>query len=246
MKRVTLLVLSLFAMMNVSASGQDRYWHWRHRSGLLSITTASLPGGTVGAPYTGQIAASGGTQPYTYSASGLPGGLSINGSTGTITGTPSQNSVGTTPAAITVADSTSTTPQSATANLAITVAATSPAGSLSITTTSLPGGTSGVAYTGSVTASGGTAPYTYSASNLPSGLSINPWTGAITGTSSAVEQSAVALTVTDSTAPTAQTATSNLSMTINSPTTAGGGASCGNMSTGESSQSQWLCAVPIF
>lgn len=229
MKRVTLLAITLFAM-NVGAFAQDGHRHWRHRTGL-SITTASLPGGTVGAAYVGQIAASGGTQPYTYNASGLPGGLSIDGSTGTITGTPAQNSVGTAPVAITVTDSNSTTPQSATANLAITVAGASAAGSLSITA-SLPGGTSGVAYTGAVTATGGTAPYTFSANNLPSGLSINSSTGAVTGTSNVVGTASVAITVTDSTTPTAQTATSNSSLTINSPTTAGGGASCGNMSTG--------------
>ena len=41
----------------------------------LSITTASLPGGTVGAQYSAPLDASGGTTPYTWSATGLPGGL---------------------------------------------------------------------------------------------------------------------------------------------------------------------------
>jgi hypothetical protein len=230
MKLVTLSALTLFAV-NVAAYGYHGDRHWHHRS-ALTITSSSLPTGTVGVPYTGSVTASGGTQPYTYSASSLPGGLSINSSTGAITGTPSQNSVGTTPVSITVTDSTATTPQTATANVAITINAATSTASLKITTTSLPGGTAGSAYNGSVTASGGTAPYTYAASNLPSGLSINSSTGAITGTPSAAGSSSVAVTVTDSTAPTAQTATSNLNLTINSATAAGGGTSCGNMSTG--------------
>ena len=48
--------------------------------------TANLPTGTVNAPYTGSISASGGTAPYTYAAPGLPKGLVINTTTGGITG----------------------------------------------------------------------------------------------------------------------------------------------------------------
>src|ERR1700722_2834244 len=48
--------------------------------------TANLPVGTVNAPYTGSISASGGMAPYTYAAPGLPKGLVINATTGGITG----------------------------------------------------------------------------------------------------------------------------------------------------------------
>ncbi|MGD0940716.1 MAG: putative Ig domain-containing protein [Terracidiphilus sp.] len=89
----------------------------------LIIGTDSLPGGTVGAAYNAAISASGGTAPYTYSATGLPGNLSINVSTGAITGTPAQSAVGTAPTAITVTDAGKPTPQTATANLSITVSA---------------------------------------------------------------------------------------------------------------------------
>ena len=56
----------------------------------LTITTQSLPNGTVGTSYTTTLAASGGTTPYTWSISGgaLPGGLTLNSSTGNISGTP--------------------------------------------------------------------------------------------------------------------------------------------------------------
>jgi secreted trypsin-like serine protease len=45
--------------------------------------------GTVGTAVSLPLSASGGTAPYTWSATGLPTGLSINSSTGTISGTPS-------------------------------------------------------------------------------------------------------------------------------------------------------------
>ena len=50
----------------------------------LTLTTTSLPSGTVGAAYSSQVAASGGTTPYAYSAASLPSGLSINSATGAI------------------------------------------------------------------------------------------------------------------------------------------------------------------
>jgi len=56
--------------------------------GVLTITTATLPNGTVGQPTRlTTVAATGGTPPYTWSASGLPNGLSISAA-GVISGTP--------------------------------------------------------------------------------------------------------------------------------------------------------------
>ncbi len=56
-----------------------------------SITTTSLPSGTIGSSYAASLAATGGSSPYTWSiASGaLPAGLALDPSTGAITGTPS-------------------------------------------------------------------------------------------------------------------------------------------------------------
>jgi len=56
----------------------------------LSVTgPASLPSGTVGLAYPATtITATGGVGTYTWSATGLPGGLTMGSSTGTITGTP--------------------------------------------------------------------------------------------------------------------------------------------------------------
>ena len=229
MKRVSMILIVLLTL-TASASGYHRR---RHSGSPLQITTSSLPGGTVGQNYSAQISASGGTIPYTFSAAGLPGGLSIISSTGAIEGVPAQNSAGTAQVAVTVQDSASTS-HTATANLQLTIQSATTTGTLSITTTSLPGATSGVAYAGSVAAAGGTQPYTFSATGLPSGLSINSSTGAITGTTSAVGTASVSVTVRDSTLPASQSATSNFSIAVGSGSTSGGGsASCGNMSTGD-------------
>lgn len=57
----------------------------------IQITTVSLPSGVVGTAYSQTIAQTGGQAPLTFSitAGTLPTGLSINASTGAITGTPS-------------------------------------------------------------------------------------------------------------------------------------------------------------
>ena len=104
----------------------------------LVITTSSLPAGTVGVAYSQGLSASGGTTPYAWSvASGsLPAGLSL-GAGGTISGTP--GSAGSSSFTVRVTDSASAT---TTAALSVTI---NPA-ALVITTSSLPAGTVGVAY----------------------------------------------------------------------------------------------------
>jgi len=56
----------------------------------LSVTTTSLPDGTVGVPYSQTLQATGGTGSYTWSitSGSLPGGLSLTSSTGLISGPP--------------------------------------------------------------------------------------------------------------------------------------------------------------
>ncbi len=175
----------------------------------LAVTPITLPGGIVGVAYTATtVAATGGTGPYTFTATGLPAGLSIS-TAGAITGTPT-GPAGTSNPVITVTDSTTPTHLTATANLQIVIGST-----VTITTTSLLGGIVGVAYTTpTVTASGGTGPYTFTATGLPAGLSISA-AGQITGTPTGpAGTSNPAITVTDSTTPTHLTATANLQLII--------------------------------
>jgi hypothetical protein len=53
----------------------------------LAVATARFPGATAGSPYSATLSATGGIPPYTWSATGLPAGLTVT-PTGTISGTP--------------------------------------------------------------------------------------------------------------------------------------------------------------
>ncbi len=174
----------------------------------VAITSTSLPAGVAGAPYSASLAATGGTQPYTFSALGLPNGLSISGA-GQISGTP--QSPGTSQVVITVTDSTGGAKLTAAVTLSLNVNPT-----LSITTTALPVGALNAAYNFSVTANGGTPPYSFAASGLPTGLSMNA-SGQITGNPQAAGMSSVVITATDSTSPTRVTATATLSLAVSGP-----------------------------
>ncbi|MFI8462024.1 putative Ig domain-containing protein, partial [Kitasatospora sp. NPDC085464] len=72
-------------------------------SGAVSVTSPGDQSTAVGGAVNLQINASGGTAPLSYSATGLPAGLSINASTGAITGTPT--AAGTSNVTVTVKDS---------------------------------------------------------------------------------------------------------------------------------------------
>ena len=174
-------------------------------SGAVAITTTSLPNGTVGSGYNFTVAATGGTAPYTFTASGLPAGLSISPA-GVISGTPTAN--GTASVTLTVTDSTNPTHATSSVTLPLTIS-----NQLAVSTTSLPSGVVGAAYNFTVTATGGVAPYTFTAAGLPAGLSISAG-GVISGTPTAPGTVTAAITVTDSTTPTHMTATANLSIAI--------------------------------
>lgn len=172
----------------------------------LTITTLSLPAGTKGSAYSGSLAASGGITPYTWSVTSgsLPPGLNLNSTSGGITGTPT--ATGSTVFTVTVADSSG---QTANGQFSLAInAATSP---LTITTTSF-SATVGTAVSEPLTATGGTPPYTFSATGLPAGLSVTG--SSITGTPTAAGTPSVTLTVTDSQK---QTATATITITVTLP-----------------------------
>jgi hypothetical protein len=70
----------------------------------VSISPAHLPGGTRGHPYFQGLAATGGSKPYTWSAYGLPSGISLDMKTGILSGRSTKD--GNYSVVIAVADST--------------------------------------------------------------------------------------------------------------------------------------------
>ena len=74
-----------------SVSG-DQLWSWDTglRVDALTVTTTSLPAAAGGQPYSASLAAVNGVAPYSWSVSSgsLPPGLTLNSSTGQISGTP--------------------------------------------------------------------------------------------------------------------------------------------------------------
>ncbi|MHC4712533.1 MAG: putative Ig domain-containing protein, partial [Planctomycetota bacterium] len=160
----------------------------------LVVTTSSLPDGTVGAAYSETVAATGGLPPYDWSvvSGNLPAGLSLNSLTGEISGTPT--TAETANFTVEVADSANPSDSDQQA-LSITIY-----DDLDITTSILPDGTEGVAYSQTLAATGGLTPYTWSvvSGSLPAGLSLNSSTGDISGTPTTAETANFTVEVTDS------------------------------------------------
>jgi len=183
---------------------------------LLSIVTTSLTNAAQGSPYNFPLAASGGVPPLTWaiSAGALPPGVSLNTSTGQLSGTPTAQ--GTFSFTVTVTDSAllppNQQPQIATQALSLTVGAP---GSLFITTTSLPQANTATLYNQQLHVSGGVGPFTWNLTSgiLPSGLTLNSSTGVISGVPTAVSSNTFTVQVTDSEA-TPQKASATLTVTI--------------------------------
>lgn len=244
---------------------------------VITPSSGALPGGQVGASYSQALSSSGGTAPYSYSVTGLPAGISVNPSSGALSGTPTATgnynlsilatdangatgsasyTLAIAPAppvagAVSATVAANSSSQSITLNLSggaansVAIAAppshgqatvsglsilytptpgfsgadslsytaanasgTSAPATLTITVTAsalvlspasgaLPNGQVGVAYNESISATGGVAPYHYSATGLPNGLNLDPSSGLISGVATSAGHFSVALSVSD-------------------------------------------------
>jgi PKD repeat protein len=145
----------------------------------LEVTTQSLPGGVVGQSYRGSLAAIGGVTPYRWSvvAGTLPAGLSLDKSTGKLSGIPT--APGKSTVTFRVVDSTTPTAQTATVKASITIVRPL----ISLSPEELPVAEAGRAYKVILTADGGSGPYTFTLKDgsLPKGISLNS-SGILAGT----------------------------------------------------------------
>jgi hypothetical protein len=139
-------------------------------------------------------------------------GLTLDSTTGAITGSPSAGTIGTTSHSFVLQDDAF---QSVTTVLALTVNAAS----LAIATTSLPTGTVNQMYPPTtLVATGGIPPYVWSVNQLPNGLVLNVLSpGTISGVPLVGSNGTTSptFTVTDAAIPIHQSSSATLSLTIN-------------------------------
>ncbi|HXC85406.1 MAG TPA: putative Ig domain-containing protein, partial [Trebonia sp.] len=164
----------------------------------VTVTNPGSQTGKVGTAASLQVQASdsGSGQTLSYSASGLPAGLSINSSTGLISGTPT--TAGTSSVTVTATDGTGA---SGSASFSWTISSSGTTNTVTVTNPGSQSGTVGTAASLQVQASDSASgqTLTYSASGLPAGLSINSSTGLISGTPTTAGTSSVTVTATDTT-----------------------------------------------
>lgn len=179
----------------------------------LVITTATLPGTSVGAAYNQSLAATGGTLPYTFSIGGgsLPAGI-VLGVNGALTGPATAQATSQT-FTVVVTDSSS---PALTATLSFTIAVT-----LEIVTTSLPDAAGGEFYSQTLQAQGGLLPRSWrrTAGSMPAGIA-DPVaaTGTVSGTPDPVCAASTAVftaEVSDSATPPATDTQAGLAITVN-------------------------------
>lgn len=186
---------------------------------LLFPTPSTIPVGQIGAAYSLPLAATGGSGEISYQLESgtLPAGLSLDTTSGLISGAPTE--AGYYSVSVLAKDGAN---QQKSVSLFIVIDPLD----LVIQSMTLPAGTVGTAYNSNIVVTGGVAPYSFTVEGeLPEGLSLNAETGAITGIPTKAQTSNFSITVTDSSVvPTAvavnavkavSTLTQNFSITIN-------------------------------
>ncbi len=161
----------------------------------LTLVPIALTNAIVGSAYSTSFAYFGGTAPYTWSVStgGLPPGLTLDPTSGVLSGSPT--TPGTYSFAVQIADAAQNT-----TTRGFSLVVVSP---VKITTATIPDGVVNAAYSTSVAATGGLGALTWSVSAgaLPSGLTLSSTTGSITGSATTAGSYPFTITVSDTSSP---------------------------------------------
>jgi Putative Ig domain len=199
---------------------------------VQTVATCTLQGGANGVQYNQPITITGGVAPYSYSVvnGSLPACLTLNalanGLTNTIVGTPCGTVLKTSTFTIQVKDNAGANVQpgeqtTITQTFSITIQPPPP---LSIVTNPLPQGFTNTRYLGSLSATGGVLPLTWSlqggGNTVAPGLTLNPTTGQITGIPTSTGTFPFQVNVKDSSLPNPPSQTAGpqaMSITIKTP-----------------------------
>jgi hypothetical protein len=153
------------------------------------------PDGVVGQPYLATpLAVRDGTAPYTFTATGLPAGLSIDSGTGQITGTPTTANPAGSSVLVTATDS-AFPPESVTYSPTIRIGDV-----IHISPSTLPNGTLGVQYSFQLTATGGIGGLVFGPPGLPNGGTLDS-NGTITFVNPQVSSVSFTVSVHDQASP---------------------------------------------
>ncbi len=159
--------------------------------GCAPVTLGALTGSTAGTPYNQSAAASpAGSYTYSVMSGALPTGLTLNPTTGAVTGTPAV--AGTFNFTLKAADNVNP----CMGTRAYTLVITCP--TVVLSPLNLPNGEVGTAYNQAIAASpaGGNYNYSVTVGSLPSGLTLNPTTGLISGSPTVTGNYAFTITAT--------------------------------------------------
>ncbi len=170
-----ILMVVLFACVHIAGCNSGTA-----TTAPLAVTSTALPSGLENTPYSASLQGTGGTSPYTWSQTAggaMPPGVTLS-SAGIFSGTPTNSGTfGPYTFKVTDADSdVATSP-----GISIKIASSS----LSVSTTSLPNGAVGMAYSTTLSASGGASPYSWSETSggaMPPGIASITGAGVIAGT----------------------------------------------------------------
>ncbi|RAR72566.1 putative Ig domain-containing protein [Flavobacterium aciduliphilum] len=174
------------------------------------VVTASTFSGNVGTAFNNSIVATNSPTSYAYTGT-LPGGLSFNNATGAITGTPT--TIGSSTISVTA---TNTAGTSSAATITFNIAAAA----VPVVTATTYTGTTGTAFSNTVSATNSPTSYAYTGT-LPPGLSFSTSTGAITGTPTTAGSYSISVTATNA-AGTSAAATIGFTISLPAPVVTGG------------------------